>query len=65
MVSRKWTKEGQAIATAAMFWWRHWKENGTHPMSPELLAYYNDPATRHLVQACADLDALQRGEGHV
>lgn len=52
-----------ALEDAALAWWHHWRETIFHPMSPEMMRYYNDPATRGLVTACADKAATEDADG--
>ena len=55
-MSRKITPEGQHLNVAAMAWWR---ANRHRYLTGSLISYYNEPATRALVEACADLHAAQ------
>lgn len=51
------------LEAAALAWWYHWRETIFHPMSPEMMRYYNDPVTRGLVTACADKAATVDASG--
>lgn len=55
-MSNKMTPEGKRLNVAAMAWWR---ANRHRALTGELLNYYMEPATRALVEACADLNAAQ------